>query len=75
MRDAVRLAVPGLIVGALVAGGLSLAMQSMMFGLSPVDPVSFGGSALILFIVVLTASLVPARRASNVDPSEALRGD
>jgi predicted permease len=75
MRDAVRLAVPGLIVGGLVAVGLSLTMQSMMFGLSPIDPVSFGGSALILFIVVLTASLVPARRASNVDPSEALRAD
>jgi putative ABC transport system permease protein len=73
MRDAVRLAVPGLAVGALLAGGVAAVSQSQLFGLSPVDPVSFGAAAGVLFLVVLMASVVPARRASDVHPMGALR--
>jgi len=44
----------------------------MLFGLSPLDPVSFGVAAAVLLAVVLLASLIPARRASSVDPMNAL---
>jgi ABC-type antimicrobial peptide transport system permease subunit len=75
LRDAVRLAVPGLAVGALLAASLGIAMRSVLLGVSPADPVSFGSAAVMLFLVVLLASVVPARRASAIDPMAALRSD
>ena len=50
-------------------------MRSMLLGVSPVDPISFGFAAGTLFLVVLLASLVPARRASGIDPMDALRSE
>ncbi len=67
-EDAVRLAVPGLVTGALLALGAGAAMRSELFGLSPLDPLSF-----LLPALTLLASLVPARRASSIQPVEALR--
>jgi ABC-type lipoprotein release transport system permease subunit len=45
----------------------------MLFGVKPIDVVTFVGVALILAAVVLIACLVPARRATKIDPLEALR--
>jgi len=73
LADAVRLAVPGLVVGAILAAAMAIIAQSELMGLSPIDPVSFGAAAAVLFLIVLLASLVPARRASKVDPMDALR--
>jgi len=75
LRDAVRLATPGLVVGALIAVGTAAGMRSMLLGVSPVDPMSLGSAILLLFLVVLLASLVPARRASGIDPMVALRSE
>jgi len=71
--DAVRLAAPGLAVGALLAVGLAMLMRSMLLGVGPLDPVSLGSAAGMLILVVLLASLVPARRAAAIDPMDALR--
>jgi len=70
-----RLASPGLLVGALLAGGCAAGFRAQLFGLSPVDPASFLGAGAALLAIILSASLVPARRASGIDPMEALRGD
>jgi len=75
MGDALRLAVPGLVVGAVLAVGMATVVQSELVGLSPLDPLSFGAAAGLLLLVVLLASLVPARRASSIDPMDALRGE
>jgi len=75
LRDAVRLAVPGLVAGVLLAGLMGLGMRSTLLGVSPMDPISFGAAAGLLFMVVLLASLVPARRASAIDPMAALRSE
>jgi predicted permease len=75
VRDAVRLAVPSLAVGALLAVAMAASFGSMLLGLSPVDPLSLALAAGTLFLVVILASLVPARRASGVQPMEALRSE
>ena len=75
LRGGVSLALPGLILGGLAALGLGRVMRFMLLGLSPVDPVALGSVALALLGVVVLASLVPARRAAAVEPSEALRGE
>ena len=71
--DAVRLALPGLLVGIFLAAGLAVVIRSELFGLAPLDPISFGVPMIVLFAVVLLASLLPARRASGIQPMDALR--
>jgi putative ABC transport system permease protein len=48
-------------------------MSGLLYDVSPLDPVVFGGVSLLLAGAGLVASLVPARRATRVDPIEALR--
>jgi len=50
-------------------------LRNILFDVSPWDPVTFVGSALLLTIAGLVASYLPARRAANVDPIRALRGE
>jgi ABC-type antimicrobial peptide transport system permease subunit len=66
-------AAPGLAVGVVLSAGAAVGFRSELFGLNPLDPVSFAAAAGLLFLVILFASLVPARRASGIDPMEALR--
>lgn len=75
LRDAVRLAVPGLAVGAVLAIGTGFTMRSMLLGVNPFDPISILSVSALLFLTVLLASLVPAQRASTVDPMVALRSE
>ncbi|MGD8699987.1 MAG: ABC transporter permease, partial [Gemmatimonadales bacterium] len=73
--DALRMAGPGLLAGGLFAVGTAAALRSMLLGLSPVDPISFLSVGALLLVVVVTASLAPAFRASGIHPMEALRKD
>jgi ABC-type antimicrobial peptide transport system permease subunit len=63
----------GLVLGILVAVGLTRLVRSMLFGLGPTDPVTFIGASLLLFAVALLAAWGPARRASLINPVIALR--
>jgi len=73
LRDGVRLALPGLLIGTLLAVGVAMSFRAQFFGLSPIDPVSFACAAGVLFGVVLLASMAPARKASGIDPMKALK--
>ena len=71
----------GLLVGVGVLGGLAAALASshwlgdFLFGLTPRDPATLAGSALLLAGVAVVAGYVPARRASRLDPMQTLRED
>jgi predicted permease len=63
----------GIVVGIGVAAGLTRYLASLLFGVRPVDPWTFGGIAILLGGVAAWACYVPARRAMRVDPIVALR--
>jgi predicted permease len=73
MRNTLSLAAAGMVLG--VAGAMVVVptMSGLLFGVAWSDPVSFAGALAILFLVAATAGLLPAHRASRVDPSVALR--
>jgi predicted permease len=75
VRDALRLAAVGLAIGLGVALPLAPLTESFMFGVSPIDPLSFGGTVALLLLAALVAALVPARRALRIDPIAVLRDE
>ncbi|MEK6321110.1 MAG: ABC transporter permease [Acidobacteriota bacterium] len=73
LREGMLLIAAGIAIGAGGALVLTRAMASLLFEVSPTDPVVFTGVPLLLVLVALAACFVPARRASRVDPMVALR--
>jgi putative ABC transport system permease protein len=70
-----RLAVPGALLGIAMAGGVASLLRTLLLGVNPFDPLTYGFTALVLIAVCLLASFVPARRAATASPLEALRAD
>jgi ABC-type antimicrobial peptide transport system permease subunit len=75
LGEALLLGAAGVAVGLAFALLLSRVIASMLFSLSPRDPVTLGGVAVLLLATALLASYVPARRATRVDPVIALRSE
>jgi ABC-type antimicrobial peptide transport system permease subunit len=73
MREAGILLVIGLVIGAALSAVAGRGAGSLLFGLKPSDPLSLAVSVLLLSLVALFASYIPARRAAKVDPMVALR--
>ncbi len=71
----VRLAGAGIVIGAVGAAGLTRFMQSILFETEALDALAFGATSVLLLVVGLLASYIPARRASAVDPMKSLRMD
>jgi ABC-type antimicrobial peptide transport system permease subunit len=73
LRDVMKVVLAGVAVGVPAALAASQLLRSMLFGLNPTDPLSLGLVIVLLGVVALLAGMVPARRATKVDPMVALR--
>jgi putative ABC transport system permease protein len=67
------LAVAGTAAGLIAAAALTRAITAMLFGVSPADAATYVAVAMVLGVVVLIASWIPARKATRIDPLVALR--
>jgi len=75
LRRGLLLAGVGTALGLAAATGLSRLMSSLLFGVAPLDPATYGATAAVLLVAAMAATYIPARRAATVDPMETLRGE
>jgi ABC-type antimicrobial peptide transport system permease subunit len=75
MRNALALAGVGVAIGLVAAAGLTRLMSSLLYGITPLDPLTYAAVPVILVITTVLASYLPARQVMAVDPVEALRSE
>ena len=75
MVSGAKLAFSGVLVGLIGAAALSRIMASQLYAVGATDPLTFAGVALVLGLVALAATYVPALRAARIDPVLAIQGE
>ena len=75
LREAFLLALPGLFAGLVLTFSFARIMRTLVYQLSPMDPVSLASAGGALLLLILFSAWLPARRAASVDPMQALRSD
>jgi ABC-type antimicrobial peptide transport system permease subunit len=73
LRGGITLAVLGLVIGIPAAYGVAPLLQAIGSGLDPADGVAYSGVAVLLFVIALVACVIPAWRATRIDPAIVLR--
>jgi ABC-type antimicrobial peptide transport system permease subunit len=73
LREGTVLTVAGLVVGALAALAATRVLARLLYGVGVADPIAFGGMILLVGVVALAASWIPAYRAARADALEVLR--
>jgi putative ABC transport system permease protein len=73
LAEGAQLIVVGVLAGFAGAYALSQTLRTLLYGVTPADPLSFAGAAMFITLAALTAIYLPARRAMRVDPVAALR--
>jgi predicted permease len=71
----VALAAGGSVLGLVAAGVATRLLHSFLFGVSPLDPVTFLCAPALMMVLAIVAAWIPARRAASIDPMEALRAE
>ena len=75
LRQGLMLAGIGVAIGIVIAAAGSKLLESLLFGVGGLDPVTFTGASVLFTLVTLVATYIPARRAISVDPLSALRAE
>ena len=75
LREGAAMAFVGVVLGVFGALSLTRLIQAMLYDVSPTDIPTFAAAAVLVTVVALGATLLPARRATRVDPKTALVGD
>ncbi len=75
LLGSLRPVVFGLMWATVLAVGASRLLRGVLYGLGPIDVVSFAGASLLFLAITLAASWVPSRRAMRIDPLVALRDE
>jgi len=75
MREGVGLVAAGIVIGLLLGFGSARVLQTLLFGVGAGDPLTFIGAPVLLMSVGALAALLPALRASRVDPANVLRAE
>lgn len=75
VRSGAALALLGVAIGAAAAAALAPTLKALLFGVKPLDAPSFISAGLVLLIVAIAATYLPARRATRVDPLIAIRSE
>ncbi|MFL5614046.1 MAG: ABC transporter permease [Gemmatimonadaceae bacterium] len=75
ISQALGMAGVGAVAGLVAALATARLLSSLLFEVTPFDPVSIGGAVLVLLVVAVVAAYIPAHRATRIDPVEALRAD
>jgi putative ABC transport system permease protein len=73
LRQGMTLAAIGVAIGVVLAAGAARLLGSLLFGVGPTDPVTFVGAAILFSVIGLVACYAPTRRATEVEPTDALR--
>ena len=75
LAQAAQLAIAGTVLGVVAALALARVMRSLIYNVSPADPLTFGAVALMVIAIALLACWLPARRATRANPMVALRAE
>jgi predicted permease len=73
LREGLSLTVIGSAIGVIVAAAMSRVLAGFLFGIPPVDPITFGGTTVLFAAIGLAACYAPVLRATHIDPKQALR--
>jgi len=73
IRQGVRLVLIGVVVGALAARGTARSLTNLLYGVQATDPITYVAVAALFLVVALLACVVPARRATAIDPASTIR--
>jgi ABC-type antimicrobial peptide transport system permease subunit len=73
VREAFVHTIPGLVIGFALSAAVAVSFKSLLFGVAPVDPITYVGVFVLLAVTSIVASYLPARRASRVNVVDALR--